>query len=77
LRSKGTPARLRCGFAAYFGDRWADHRVCEYWDRDARQGRSSDPQIGEMFKDMFEIRFQPADVPAICSLREDKPDWLT
>jgi hypothetical protein len=37
LRSKGIAARLRCGFAKYFGDGWEDHWVCEYWDRNTRR----------------------------------------
>lgn len=33
LRSCGTPARARCGFASYFdAGRWIDHWVTERWD---------------------------------------------
>ena len=46
LRAVGTPARLRCGFAAYFSPgHWIDHWVVEYWDgaawhlHDAQLGR--------------------------------------
>jgi hypothetical protein len=38
LRAKGTPARLRCGFASYLGEGWEDHWVCEYWDGRAAVG---------------------------------------
>ena len=32
LRSQEVPARLRCGYAAYFKKgRYEDHCVCEYW----------------------------------------------
>ena len=32
LRHRRIPARLRCGFAAYFDrGRWEDHWICEYW----------------------------------------------
>ncbi|HWA45595.1 MAG TPA: transglutaminase domain-containing protein [Hypericibacter adhaerens] len=63
LRSKGMPARLRCGFAAYFGDDWEDHWVCEYWDRRSGLWRLSDPQIDDLLKDRYRIGFDPADVP--------------
>jgi hypothetical protein len=43
LRSKGIPARVRCGFAGYFHSDWEDHWVCEYWDRSAGIWRLSDP----------------------------------
>lgn len=35
LRSKGIPARARCGFANYMDPEpewYADHWICEYWD---------------------------------------------
>jgi hypothetical protein len=45
LRATGTPARIRCGFAGYFGaHRWIDHWVVEYWDGDG--WLLTDPQIG-------------------------------
>lgn len=63
LRSKGVPARLRCGFAAYFGDDWEDHWVCEYWGPKARLRRLSDPQIDGLLKARYRIEFDPKDVP--------------
>jgi hypothetical protein len=63
LRSQGLPARLRCGFAAYFGSGWEDHWVCEYWDNLAQTWRLSDPQIDQMLKDRYRIEFHPKDVP--------------
>jgi len=45
LRTKGIPARIRCGFAGYFQPgRWMDHWVTEYWDGDG--WRLTDPQTG-------------------------------
>lgn len=45
LRSKGVPARARCGFANYFDDgKWIDHWVTEYWD--GGQWCLNDSQIG-------------------------------
>lgn len=33
LRSKGIPARARCGFGGYFQPGiYSDHWICEYWD---------------------------------------------
>ncbi len=63
LRSQGLPARLRCGFAAYFGSGWEDHWVCEYWDDPTQSWRLSDPQIDRMLKDRYRIGFDPKDVP--------------
>jgi hypothetical protein len=63
LRSKGVPSRVRCGFAAYFGDGWEDHWVCEYWDEQARAWRLSDAQMDPMMREMKRIEFDPADVP--------------
>jgi hypothetical protein len=63
LRSKGVPARLRCGFAAYFGGGWEDHWVCEYWDKQAQRWRMSDAQIDGVLKDSCRIGFDPKDVP--------------
>ncbi|BEL04517.1 transglutaminase-like domain-containing protein [Actinoplanes sichuanensis] len=45
LRATGTPARIRCGFAAYFvAQRWIDHWVVEY--RDGSGWTFTDPQVG-------------------------------
>jgi hypothetical protein len=45
LRASGTPARIRCGFAAYFvPQRWIDHWVVEYWNGSG--WRLTDPQTG-------------------------------
>jgi hypothetical protein len=43
LRVKGAPARVRCGFAAYFNADWEDHWICEYWDQVAQIWRIGDP----------------------------------
>jgi len=55
LRATGTPARARCGFAAYFeAPRWIDHWVVEYWDGHGWQ--LTDPQIGrsDLTRDDFQ-----------------------
>jgi hypothetical protein len=63
LRSKGVPARVRCGFAAYFINPWEDHWVCEYWDEQCQRWCLSDPQIDGWHKERFQIEFDPTDVP--------------
>ncbi|GII84310.1 hypothetical protein Ssi03_23000 [Sphaerisporangium siamense] len=64
LRTTGTPARVRCGFATYLvPDRYEDHWVTEYWDRDKGwtlvDAQLPSPQVMEAFT----IAFDPADVP--------------
>jgi hypothetical protein len=66
LRCKGTPARVRCGFAAYFSDNWEDHWVCEYWDSATRKWLICDAQIDYILRRKLSIEFNPADVPRRC-----------
>jgi hypothetical protein len=63
LRATGTAARLRCGFASYFGEAWEDHWVCEYWN--SREGRwcLTDAQLDEVQRAAFQIPFDTADMP--------------
>lgn len=61
LRCKGVPARVRCGFAAYFSAGWEDHWVCEYLDDGT--WRLSDAQIDGMLRQRNRIGFDPADMP--------------
>jgi Transglutaminase-like superfamily len=63
LRSHEVPARLRCGFASYFGERWEDHWVCEYWDSAAATWRLGDAQLDDTLRDRLAIPFDHADVP--------------
>ncbi|UUU19545.1 transglutaminase-like domain-containing protein [Streptomyces sp. DSM 40750] len=65
LRHMGVPARLRSGFATYFGDNGfhADHVVTEYWDP-ARGWLFADAQLTEpLIADAWKIDFDPMDVP--------------
>jgi hypothetical protein len=63
LRHAGTPARARCGFAAYFEpDRFVDHWVVEYWDG-ARWVRV-DSQLDRAQREALKLDFDPTDVPA-------------
>lgn len=63
LRSKRTPARVRCGFANYLGDGWEDHWVCEYWDEANQRWHLSDAQLDDVLKEKCRITFDPADTP--------------
>jgi transglutaminase superfamily protein len=63
LRTIGTPARLRCGFASYFGDGWEDHWVCEYWNSQRGRWCLSDPQIDQVMHAACGITFNTADIP--------------
>jgi hypothetical protein len=63
LRSRGVPARLRCGFASYFSEKWEDHWVCEYWDSAAAVWSLGDAQLDKAPRERLEIQFDPVDVP--------------
>ena len=63
LRATGTPARVRCGFAAYFVDGWEDHWICEYWDAQRGEWRISDPQLDETTRRLCAVEFDPSDMP--------------
>jgi hypothetical protein len=60
LRAKGVPARIRSGFADYFGDDGfhIDHVVTEYWDVE-RGWLFADPEVTEGHT----VDFDPMDVP--------------
>jgi len=62
LRHLGIPARLRSGFATYFGTDGfhSDHVVTEYWD-DRRGWLLADAQLFD--PERYAVDFDPADVP--------------
>lgn len=65
LRHAGIPARVRSGFADYFGfDGFhGDHMITEYWDG-ARGWVLADPQLTDpVVCGAFGIAFDPMDVP--------------
>ncbi|MGW0841542.1 transglutaminase-like domain-containing protein [Streptomyces sp. NPDC002787] len=65
LRHMGVPARLRSGFATYFGSDGfhCDHVVTEYWDP-ARGWLFADAQLTDpLIVDAWKIDFDPMDVP--------------
>lgn len=65
LRHTGVPARIRSGFADYFGDTGfhGDHVVTEYWGEERgwllADAQLTDPHIADHWK----IDFDPMDVP--------------
>jgi hypothetical protein len=64
LRHGGLPARARAGFAGYFEDGWVDHWVVERWDPVGGVWRRSDPQLDDVQRAMFDLDFDPLDLPA-------------
>jgi hypothetical protein len=62
LRSKGVPARARCGFGAYFApDFFEDHWVAEFFD--GSRWRLLDAQIDGLQREKLTIDFDLTDVP--------------
>ncbi len=64
LKEQGVPARVRCGFGAYFNPgRFEDHWVAEYWN--SAQGRwiLVDAQLDTIQRSTFKPDFDPLDVP--------------
>ncbi|MFG2555319.1 transglutaminase-like domain-containing protein [Streptomyces sp. NPDC048581] len=65
LRQAGIPARLRIGFADYWGSSGfhSDHVVTEYWDEE-RGWLFADAQLADPFvTDHWKVDFDPMDVP--------------
>jgi hypothetical protein len=76
LRSKGVPARLRCGFAGYFEpDHFEDHWICEYWDKNKERWVIVDAQLDDLQTKQLKIKFNPFDVPSDCFLTAGK-SWI-
>jgi hypothetical protein len=64
LRHEGIPARVRCGFAAYFhAGRWEDHWICECWSPAEQRWRRIDPQLDDVLSARLGIDFDPVDLP--------------
>lgn len=62
LRSKGIPARARCGFGTYFWpDHYEDHWCCEYWN--GQRWASVDAQLDALQCEKLGIDFDPLDMP--------------
>jgi hypothetical protein len=64
-RQRGTPARVRCGFASYFtSNPYEDHWVCEYWDDRRQRWALADAQIDELQRKHLGVDFDTTDLPA-------------
>jgi hypothetical protein len=66
LRHAGIPARLRVGFADYFGSDGfhGDHVVTEYWDEGRGRWLLGDAELADpAVRDVYGIAFDPLDVP--------------
>lgn len=62
FRQRGHAARVRCGFAAYFGGSpWEDHWVCELWS--SGRWRRVDAQLDPVLQRALAIRIAADDVP--------------
>ena len=64
LRRKGIPAVARCGFGTYFWpDRYEDHWVVEYWDKEKSRWVMADPQIDDFMRERLGLEFDTLDMP--------------
>ena len=64
MRSKGVPARVRCGFANYFEPgKHLDHWVAEYWNEEIGRWILVDAQVDDIQRRHFHIRLDTLDVP--------------
>lgn len=64
LRAQGIPARARCGFGAYFSKgKYYDHWVTEYWNEGQQRWVLVDAQIDAHQLKLFNVDFDPLDVP--------------
>jgi hypothetical protein len=62
LRSKGVPARARCGFGTYFRpDHYEDHWVCEYWN--GERWVVVDAQLDELQRGRLKVDFNTLGLP--------------
>jgi len=64
LRRHGIAARARCGFGTYFEqNRFVDHWIVEWWNRDADRWVQSDVQLDEVQCAALGVSFDPLDLP--------------
>lgn len=64
LRHRQVPARVRCGFAAYFQNgAWEDHWICEQWLPAEARWRRVDAQLDDVQKRQLGVRFDTTDLP--------------
>ncbi|MEM1049355.1 MAG: transglutaminase domain-containing protein [Pseudomonadota bacterium] len=64
LRQKSVPARVRCGFAAYFSpERFEDHWICEFQSAPGTGWVRADAQLDREHRAHLGIDFDPCAVP--------------
>jgi hypothetical protein len=64
LRSRGIPARARCGFGGYFNPpSFEDHWLCEYWNTARHRWMLVDAQFDEVWRKKLKIQHDILDVP--------------
>jgi len=64
LRTKGVPARVRCGFARYFHPpTYEDHWICESFDARTRRWKMVDAQLDAEHRAHLTISFDTCDLP--------------
>ncbi len=63
LRVHRIPARVRCGFASYFGDGWWDHWICEYRTAEADAWLRADAELDGVMREACGITFDPTCMP--------------
>jgi excinuclease ABC subunit A len=63
-RQQGIPARVRVGFANYFGgsERYGNHWVAEYWHRGEERWVMIDPQIDDSLYDRLRMKLNVLDI---------------
>ena len=67
LRQGGRAARLRVGFAGYFGDqnpKFWDHRLAEYWEDERECWVMVDPMMDEVVKGTLSRAIDPLEIDA-------------
>lgn len=64
LKTKGIPARARCGFGTYFiAGHYEDHWMTEYWNAGESRWVQVDAQLDELQQKALKISFNPLDMP--------------
>jgi len=65
LRHQGIPARLRIGFAGYFGakrPRYWDHRIAEYWNESLDRWVLVDAMVDDLHRKALNLTIDPLNI---------------
>ncbi len=67
LRHKDIPARVRSGAGKYFfpddPNRFEDHYICEYWDKEEKRWIMVDSQIDDFQRKALKLEMNTLDIP--------------